>query len=105
MSSTEFWEEDPQLYWAYRIFYLKQQETTQILEKNRIEYNSWLNGNMTYMGVNIALYNSFNKGEKIEFPSFDETFNKENKNSTKKMKSKKEKQLIVQEEFNKWARI
>ena len=26
MSSDEFWEQDPKLYWAYRTFYLKQKE-------------------------------------------------------------------------------
>ena len=47
MSSTDFWEGDPQLYWAYRTFYLKQKE----MEAEQTKYNAWLLGNMQCMAV------------------------------------------------------
>jgi len=70
MSSTDFWEGDPQLYWAYRTFYLKQKE----IEAEQNKYNAWLNGNMQCMAVSISLANAFGKGEKTYFPNYEELF-------------------------------
>ena len=97
MSSTDFWENDPQLYWAYRTFYLKKNEMDVELTK----YNAWLNGNMQSMGTSIAIAKTFGNNKQIQFPNFDETFNGENPN---KELSKDEAQNYIQEEFNYWAR-
>lgn len=101
MSSEEFWENDPQLYWAYRTFYFKKQEMKQQENMEYIKYNSWLEGNMNCMATSIALQNSFSKNSKTEFPSFEETFQKEKE---KKKLTKNEINMKVQEEFNAWAR-
>lgn len=98
MSSEDFWENDPKLYWAYRTFYLKQKE----IEIEQLRYNAWLQGSMNYMGVSMALNNAFSK-QKLKYPSYDEL--------TKEVDSKKEEKLsqkdineIAQEQFNYWAR-
>lgn len=101
MSSKEFWEDDPKLYWAYRTFYLKKMEAEQKEKLEFMKYQSWLNGNMTYMATSIALNNAFSKQSKT-FPSFEETFEKEVEEQ--KPKTRKEVELEVQAEFNAWAR-
>lgn len=102
MSSKDFWEGDPQLYWAYRTFYLKQKEIQAKEEMEKIKYSSWLNGNMNYMSVLLALQNSFGKNSNQSFPTYNKCFPKEIEQN--KEKQKKDMNLIVQEEFNFWAR-
>ena len=96
MSSTEFWEEDPQLYWAYRTFYLKKKET----DYEEYKYNAWLKGSMDYMAVSIAINNAFNK-QKAEYPTYEDLCN--NKKEKKKL-TKKDVDKIAQEQYNAWAR-
>lgn len=96
MSSEEFWEEDPQLYWAYRTFYLKQKEE----EIELMRHSSWLQGELNYVGFKIALSKLF-KNNNTEFPKFEEIFPVE---KPKKL-SKNDVNMRVQEEFNAWARF
>lgn len=103
MSSEEFWEQDPQLYWAYRTFYLKKKEQEQRENIEYMKYTAWLNGQLTYIGVSTALSNSFSK-TKTEYPSFDKVFKNETKNKEKKL-TKQEINQVVQEQFNSWARL
>lgn len=97
MSSEEFWEEDPQLYWAYRTFYLKQKEQ----EIEEMKHNAWLQGELNYVGFRIAL-SKLLKNNSVEYPKFEEVF--EDKKEKKKL-SKNDINLKVQEEFNAWARF
>ena len=101
MSRKEFWEDDPQLYWAYRTFYLKKQEIEQKEKMEYMKYNSWLEGNMNCMATSIALNNSFSKTKK-EYPKYDKVFEYEKTNNKKLTKN--EINIKVQEEFNAWAR-
>ena len=78
MSIKDFWEEDPELFWAYRFSYInkiKQQE-----EINN--YNAWLQGMYFFEGVSIALANSFGKA-KLKYPTQPYGFEKENKEKPK----------------------
>lgn len=102
MSSQEFWEEDPQLYWAYRTFYLKKIEVEQKLKYEFLKYDSWLKGNMNYIATSTSLNNAFSKS-KHEYPKYDKVFDKEKQNENKKL-TKEEINIKVQEEFNAWAR-
>jgi len=99
MSSKEFWEDDPQLYWSYRTFYLKQRE---VAEKD-LKYETWLKGSINMMATSNAINNNFSK-EKVEYPNYEELF--ENSNITEKEEklSKKDIDKRVQDEFNAWAR-
>jgi hypothetical protein len=102
MSSKDFWEEDPQLYWSYRTFYIKKIEQDAESEN----YKAWLHGSYNCLAVSIALNNGFSK-QKIEYPK--EPFGN-NKNETKtqlqeKLKDVKDKDILNQMEFNYWARL
>lgn len=97
MSSTDFWENDPQLYWAYRTFYLKKQE----YEQENIKYTAWLNGNMQSIGTLVALSKGFNKNSRAEYPQYNEIFTS---NDKKGKLTQNDKNRIVQETFNSWAR-
>jgi hypothetical protein len=97
MSSTEFWEEDPQLYWAYRTFYLKQKE----MEIEEKKYDAWLKGSMDYMAVSISINNAFGK-QKINYPTYEEMNSEKQEH---KQLTKKDVERIAQEQFNAWARF
>lgn len=106
MSSEEFWEESPQLYWAYRLFYLKKLSVDHENEK----YLCWLQGNINSQALSIAINNTFGS-KKIEYPSYEEMFDNKSKSkeeNKKKLTPKEEKNRInlkVQEEFNSCARF
>jgi len=55
MSYKEFWEEDPEIFWAYHFYYYKKQE----IELEKINFNSWLNGLYIYNAVSVSLSNAF----------------------------------------------
>lgn len=63
MSIKDFWENDPELFWAYRFSYinkLKRESETQ-------NYNAWLQGMYFFEGVSIALANGFGKAH-LKYP-------------------------------------
>lgn len=96
MSSKEFWEEDPQLYWAYQTFYLKQQE----IQFEKDNQYMWLQGMYIYEGVSVALNNAFQKTPR--------SYTKEPYNLKAKEESTKTKEEInniVLQTNNSWARI
>ena len=103
MSSEEFWEQSPQLYWAYRTFYLKKIES----DREIMKYKCWLNGKINSLSVSVALGNSFSK-EKVDFPTFDEMFGKEKQEEDKNLSPREKKNKVnlkVQEEWASWARF
>ena len=58
MSMKEFWEDNPDLFWAYRFSYYNR-----LKAQNKINnYNAWLIGAYVYDGISVALGNSFGKG-------------------------------------------
>lgn len=99
MSSKEFWEDDPQLYWSYRTFYFKQRE---VAEKD-LQYNAWLKGSMNMMATSNAIKNNFSK-DVAKYPTYEEIFgNSEEKQKNEKL-TKKDIDKKVLDEFNAWAR-
>ena len=64
MSIKDFWESDPELFWAYRFSYIN--KLTRQEELNN--YNAWLQGLYNFEGISIALANSFGKG-KYKYPA------------------------------------
>lgn len=110
MSSTEFWDEDPQLYWAYRFSYEKRMEFEQKKEIEQIRLACWLQGRANETAYSIALNNAFGK-KKIEYPSFKEFYKtKKDKNKvvqelTKRLEGVTDKDVRGQIEFNYWARL
>ena len=63
MSVHEFWEEDPDLFWAYRFSYFNQIKNRQEL----FNHNAWLQGAYFYEGISVAFNNAFNKN-KLKYP-------------------------------------
>lgn len=57
MSVKEFWEDDPNLFWAYRFSYYNKM----ISEQETFNYNAWLQGAYIYEAVSVALCNSLSK--------------------------------------------
>lgn len=100
MSSEDFWENDPQLYWAYRTFYFKKIEQENQQKKDYLKYETWLKGSINFMATTLAINNSFNKDNHIDYPSYEELFTDENEQKNKKI----DVNIAVQEEFNAWAR-
>ena len=102
MSSKEFWEEDPQLYWSYRTFYLKKMQ----LEAEELNYKSWLYGSYSHLAVSIALNNAFSK-KKLKYPEKPYGL-KDNKAKTElqeKLEKEPNKDIRQQIEYNYWARL
>ena len=100
MSSKEFWEDEPQLYWSYRTFYYKKTE----IEGEKLDYESWLKGYYFYIAVSVALNNAFSK-KKAEYPK-EPISSKTNVAKTElqeKMEQEKDKDVRQQIEYNYWA--
>lgn len=102
MSSKEFWEDDPQLYWAYRTFYLQKLKS----ESETMSYKAWLQGSYTCLAVSVALNNAFSK-KKAEYPNKPMGMEEERPKTElqSKLEQIKDKDIRQQIEFNFWARL
>lgn len=60
MSYKEFWEDDPEIFWAYRFLYYKKQEE----DLNKSNFNAWLNGLYVYNAISVSLSNAFKEKNK-----------------------------------------
>jgi len=86
MSIKDFWESDPELFWAYRFSYI-----TKMKRESEINnYNAWLQGMYFFEGVSIALANSFGKAN-LKYPEV--PYGTEDKKETNKM-TQQEKTVI-----------
>ena len=63
MSVKEFWEDNPDLFWAYRFSYYTKMKRDQ----EALNFQLWLQGAYFHEAVSVALANSFrkNKSDKI----------------------------------------
>jgi len=86
MSIKDFWENDPELFWAYRFSYINKLKR----ESEEKNYIAWLQGLYFFEGVSIALANSFGKAN-YKYPT--EPYGTEKKEETPKM-SEQEKTVI-----------
>jgi hypothetical protein len=85
MSVKEFWEEDPDLFWAYRFsYYNKLKEQQEIFNAN-----AWLQGAYFCEGMIVAINNAFNK-QKIEYSHQPYSQKKQNK-----MNIKEQQEIVV----------
>ena len=82
MSNKEFWEEDPDLFWAYRFSFYNEKKR----ESETINYSAWLSGAYFCEAVSVALNNAFSKN-KIDY-------------SNKPYGSSKEEEIIENEVVN-----
>lgn len=63
MSVKEFWEDNPDLFWAYRFSYYTRLKTEQEIFNN----NAHLQGAYFFDAISVALCNAFSK-TKVEYP-------------------------------------
>ena len=63
MTAKEFWEDDPALFWSYRISYINRKKNEQFMQ-NQI---AWLQGAYFYDAICKALANAFSKGKKCTY--------------------------------------
>ena len=87
MSIKDFWENDPELFWAYRFSYINKLKR----EDEYRNYNAWLQGLYFFEGVSIALANSFGKGN-YKYPT--EPYGMEKKEDNVPKLTEKEKAVI-----------
>lgn len=62
MSVKEFWEDDPDLFWAYRFSYFTKLKAEQEMFNN----NAWLQGAYFHEAIIVALCNAFSK-QKVKY--------------------------------------
>lgn len=80
MSYDEFWNKDPELFFSYRFSYLKRIE----IQREEINYNSWLNGLYNFRAYAVALHNAFDgKNAPLEYFKKPIDFKNEDKEENK----------------------
>ena len=57
MSTTEFWDNEPDLLWAYHKSFMDKMK----IKRETENFNFWLQGLYIYDGVSKAIYNSFGR--------------------------------------------
>ena len=62
MSVKEFWEDNPDLFWAYRFSYYTRLKNQQEIAN----YNAWLQGGYICNAVHVAINNCFGK-QKVDY--------------------------------------
>ena len=87
MSAKEFWEDNPDLFWAYRFSYYESLK----LQQKVFNHNAWLQGAYFYDALLIALNNSFTK-KRLDYPS--EPYNL--KGNTEQPEDEKKRQIEIQ---------
>ena len=87
MSIKDFWENDPELFWAYRFSYINKIKR----ESETTNYNAWLQGLYFFEGVSIAIANSFGNGN-YKYPT--EPYGTKDKEKEKPKLTEKEKTVI-----------
>lgn len=63
MTAKEFWEDDPMLFWSYRISYIQRKKSEQILQNQMM----WIQGAYIFDAVTKAIANSFSKHSKYNY--------------------------------------
>lgn len=86
MSVKEFWEDNPDLFWAYRFSYYEKLKVEQEIFNN----NAWLQGAYFYDAISVALCNAF--GNKVEYSKQPYGFN----NRAENKEEQKEKMITSQ---------
>lgn len=55
MPLQEFWYDDPDLLWAYRNSYMEKEKQKTVIQKEMINYQSWLQGLYNFRAIAGAL--------------------------------------------------
>lgn len=101
MSSKEFWEDDPQLYWAYRTFYFKKLEEQEI----RMDYECWLNGFYTHNAISNIVASILDKDQTQEHKYLEKPIYMLQKEQENIKNNVVDTNIVQQQQFNSWARF
>ena len=63
MSANEFWEGNPDLFWAYRFSYYTKMKS----EQENMNFQAWLQGAYIHEAVSVAIANNFGKGKRASY--------------------------------------
>lgn len=63
MTAKEFWEDDPMLFWSYRISYVQKKMTEQKIQNQMM----WVQGAYIFDAVTKAIANSFSKNSRYSY--------------------------------------
>lgn len=96
MSYEEFWNKDPQLFYSYRFAYIEKID----IERNRSNYEAWLEGLYNFRAFNTVLYNAFKRKEERPQSYLTKPIDFNEKPETKEVKENKE-----IKKRNNWARL
>ena len=89
MSVKEFWEDSPDLFWAYRFSYFNRIKT----EQEIFNQNAWLQGAYNYEAFSVVLGNAFSE-QKLNYPK--QPYGFENNEKTVSDINKQQNALISQ---------
>lgn len=90
MPLQEFWNDDPDLLWTYRNLYIQKIEQDIELQKQMINYQSWLQGLYNYNAIASAFSKNAKYFEKpIEFNSKPKTIEEKRQELMHKIKAQK----------------
>lgn len=95
MSIKEFWDEAPELLWAYRKSYMDQFK----VQTETNNYNAWLSGLYIYNAISISLYNSFGRKEGQPIQNYMEEPIDFNKKPKSQEEIEKENRLKLEEDI------
>lgn len=59
MSTSDFWEEEPTMMWAYQKSYIDKKK----IEAETSNFNAWLQGVYFFQAVSISLYNNLGRNK------------------------------------------
>lgn len=84
MPIREFWEEDPNLFWAYRFSYYKKKMQEREIDNQK----AWLQGAYIFEAVSVAINNAFSKSKLSYRDTPYDLYNSENKTEKEERMSK-----------------
>ena len=89
MSAKEFWEDDPELLWAYRKSYIDKVK----LQQENDNFNAWLSGLYVYVAISSCLSNKAYILKPYDFSKTEEQVIEERENSIKEQLKRGKKAL------------
>lgn len=95
MSNKEFWEEEPELLWAYRKSYMDKLK----VQNEVINYEAWLSGLYVFDAISKSIYNSFGRKETQPALNYIEKPYDFNEKVKSKEEIEKEQQLKLEEQI------
>ena len=95
MSNNEFWNEEPELLWAYRKSYIDKLK----MQNEISNYNAWLNGVYVFDAISKSIYNAFGRKDTQQALNYVEKPFEFNDKKKSKEEIEREQQLKLEEQI------